>query len=124
SDQGVNENTFNWTDTLSWTSGRHNIRGGLETRRYQDNYFSNNRMRGTMTISTFGDFLTGLSGAPIAQGGNGTGFSNSNRSSVASGVASRADRVTDLAFFLQDDWKVSSKLTLNAGIRWEYLGFA
>jgi len=124
SDQGVNENTFNWTDTLSWTRGRHNIRGGLEARRYQDNYFSNNRMRGTMTLQSFGDFLTGLSGAPITQGGNGTGFSNINTSSVASGVASRADRVTDLAMFVQDDWKVSSKLTINAGLRWEYLGFA
>ncbi len=124
SDQGVNENTFNWTDTLSWTHGRHNIRGGLEARRYQDNYFSNNRMRGTMTISTFGDFLTGLSGDPITQGGNGTGFSNINSSSVASGVASRADRVTDFAMFVQDDWKLSSKLTINAGLRWEYLGFA
>ena len=124
SDQGVNENTFNWTDTISWMRGRHNLRGGLEARRYQDNYFSNNRMRGTMTISTFGDFLTGLSGAPLAQGGNGTGFSNINSSSVASGVASRADRVTDLAFFLQDDWRISSKLTVNAGIRWEYLGYA
>ena len=124
SDQGVSQNTFNWTDTLSWTRGRHNLRGGLEARRYQDNYFSNNRMRGTMTIPTFGDFLTGLSGAPLAQGGNGTGFSNINSSSVASGVASRADRVTDLAFFLQNDWRISSKLTVNAGIRWEYLGYA
>ena len=123
-DQGVNANTFHWVDTLSWTRGKHNVRGGLEARRYQDNYYSNNRLRGTMTIQTFGDFLTGLSGNPIAQGGNGTGFSNINSSSVASGVATRADRVTDFAMFVQDDWKVTSRLTINAGLRWEYLGFA
>lgn len=123
-DQGVNQNTFHWVDTLSWTRGRHQLRGGVEARRYQDNYYSNNRMRGTMTLQSFGDFLTGLPGTPVAQGGNGTGFSNINTSSVASGVASRADRITDLAVFLQDDWKVSSRLSINLGVRWEYLGYA
>jgi len=123
-DQGVNQNTFHWTDTVSWTRGRHQIRAGLEARRYQDNYYSNNRMRGTVTIASFGDFLVGLSGNAVAQGGNGTGFSNINSGSVASGVASRADRITDMAGFLQEDWKVNSKLTINAGIRWEYLGYA
>ncbi|MFN0120581.1 MAG: TonB-dependent receptor domain-containing protein, partial [Blastocatellia bacterium] len=123
-DQGVNQNTFHWVDTLSWTRGSHLLRGGVEARRYQDNYYSNNRMRGTLTMQSFGDFLTGLSGAPLAQGGNGTGFSNINTSSVASGVASRADRITDFAWFAQDDWKLRSRLTINAGLRWEYLGYA
>src|SRR4029079_14731230 len=123
-DQGVNQNTFHWTDTLSWSHGSHQLRGGVEARRYQDNYFSNNRMRGTLTLQSFGDFLLGLSGAPVAQGGNGTRFSNINSSSVASGVASRADRITDFAGFVQNDWKLSARLTLNAGLRWEYLGYA
>ncbi|MCX6611057.1 MAG: TonB-dependent receptor, partial [Acidobacteria bacterium] len=123
-DQGVAQNTFHWVDTLAWTKGKHQFKGGLEARRYQDNYYSNNRMRGTLTMQSFGDFLIGLPGTPLAEGGNGTGFSNINTSSVASGVTKRADRMTDLAFFVQDDWKVSSRLTINAGLRWEYLGLA
>ncbi|MBM3762713.1 MAG: carboxypeptidase regulatory-like domain-containing protein [Acidobacteria bacterium] len=123
-DQGVAQNTFHWVDTLSWTKGEHQLRGGFEARRYQDNYYSNNRMRGTMTLQSFGDLLLGLPGTPLAEGGNRTGFSNINTSSVASGVAERADRMTDFALFVQDDLKVSSKLTVNLGLRWDYLGLA
>lgn len=123
-DQGVAQDTYHFVDTLSWSKGRHQIRGGLEMRRYVDDYFSNNRFRGTMSLQSFGDFLIGLPGTPLAQGGNGTGFSNINSSSVASGVTDRMDRITDLAFYIQDDWKVTSRLTLNVGLRWDYLGYA
>ena len=123
-DQGVAQDTYHFVDTLSWTKGQHQLRFGTELRRYVDDYYSNNRFRGTLTLQSLGDFLTGLPGTPLAQGGNGTGFSNINTSSVASGVTDRMDRITDLAFFVQDDWKLSSRLTVNAGLRWDYLGYA
>ncbi len=123
-DQGVAQDTYHFVDTLSWTRARHVIRAGVEIRRYVDDYYSNNRFRGTTTIQSFGDFLIGLSGAPAGDGGNGTGFSNLNSSSVASGVTDRMDRLTDLAFFVQDDWKVTPRTSLNLGLRWDYLGYA
>jgi len=112
-DQGVAQDTYHFVDTLSWIRGKHQIRTGVEMRRYVDDYYSNNRFRGSMTIQSFGDFLTGLPGTPTTQGGNGTGFSNINTSSVASGVTDRMDRITDLAFYVQDDWKITSRLSLN-----------
>ncbi len=123
-DQGVAQDTYHFVDTLSWIRGKHQIRTGVEMRRYVDDYYSNNRFRGSMTIQSFGDFLTGLPGTPTTQGGNGTGFSNINTSSVASGVTDRMDRITDLALYVQDDWKITSRLSLNIGIRWDYLGYA
>ncbi|MDZ4799963.1 MAG: TonB-dependent receptor [Bryobacteraceae bacterium] len=122
-DQGVAQDTYHFADTLSWTRGKHNIRGGVELRRYIDDYYSNNRFRGTLTMQSLGDFLTGLNGGPIAEGGNGTGFSNINSSSVASGVTDRMDRITDFALFVQDDWKITSRLSVNLGVRWDYLGY-
>ena len=123
-DQGVAQDTYHLVDTLSWIKGRHQVRVGTELRRYLDDYYSNNRFRGTLTLQSFGDFLTGLPGSAITQGGNGTGFSNINTSSVASGVTDRLDRITDLSLFVQDDWKVSSRFTVNAGLRWDYFGYA
>jgi hypothetical protein len=122
-DQGVFPTTWHYGDTLSWTKGKHNVRIGYEGRRYDDNYYSRNRYRGSLTIPTFNDFLIGLAGTPVAQGGNGSGFSNIGTADIASGIPNGADRITDAGIFLQDDWKVSSRLTVNLGVRWDYLGW-
>jgi len=122
-DQGVTPTTWHYGDTISWVRGRHQIRGGAEFRRYDDNYYSRNRYRGALTIQSFADFLIGQSGNPVSQGGNGTGFSNINTEDVASGIPNGADRITDLGLFVQDDWKVNSRLTLNYGVRYDYLGW-
>ncbi|HEV1288301.1 MAG TPA: TonB-dependent receptor [Bryobacteraceae bacterium] len=122
-DQGVFPTTWHYGDTLSWVKGKHNVRAGYEGRRYDDNYYSRNRYRGSLTIPTFADFLIGLPGTPLAQGGNGSGFSNIGTADVASGLPNGADRITDAGLFVQDDWKVSSRVTVNIGLRWDYLGW-
>lgn len=122
-DQSVTPTTWHYSDTLSWVKGSHQLRAGVEGRRYDDNYYSRNRYRGALTISSMADFLIGQNGNPVAQGGNGTGFSNINTEDVASGIPNGADRMTDLGLFVQDDWKVNSRLTVNLGVRWDYLGW-
>ena len=122
-DQGVHPTGLTVRDTLSWVKGRHQIRVGAERRRYDDNYYSRNRYRGSLTIQSFPDFLLGLAGTPVAQGGNGSTSSNINSADVASGIPDGADRITNAAVFVQDDWKVNSRLTLNVGLRWDYLGW-
>ncbi len=121
-DQADTENTWQYYDNVSWLKGRHSMNFGAEMRRYQDNYYSNVDMRGSIDIISFQNFLLGLSGAPTAQGGNGTGHSDMYETTVSSGVVQRYDRLRDLAFFAQDNWKPTEKLTLIGGLRWEYLG--
>jgi hypothetical protein len=121
-DQADTENTWQYFDTVSWLKGKHNMTFGTEMRRYQDNYHSNTEERGTLDFISFQNFLLGESGAPTAQGGNGTGYSDIYEANVASGNVQRYDRIRDFAFFAQDSWKASTRLTLNLGLRWEYIG--
>lgn len=121
-DQADTENTWQYFDNVSWLKGKHNMVFGVEMRRYQDNYFSNNDMRGTLDFISFQNFMLGLTGAPTAQGGNGTGHSDIYEETVASGLVQRYDRLRDVGLFAQDSWKPLTRLTINAGLRWEYIG--
>ncbi len=121
-DQADTENTWQYFDNLTWLKGKHNMIFGAEMRRYQDNYYSNNEFRGQMDILSFQNFLLGASGAPIAQGGNGTGHSDLYTTSVASGIVQRDDRIRDVALFVSDNWKPAPRVTIIAGLRYDYLG--
>jgi hypothetical protein len=121
-DQQDTSNTWQYFDNVSWLKGKHNMTFGTEMRRYQDNYYSNNDQRGTLDFITFQNFLLGQTGASAALGGNGTGHSDIYEETVASGKDQRYDRLRDLAFFAQDSWKPVKHMTLNMGLRWEYIG--
>jgi hypothetical protein len=121
-DQADTENTWQYFDNVSWLKGKHNMVFGIEMRRYQDNYFSNNDMRGTLDFISFQNFLLGETGAATTAGGNGTGHSDIYEETVASGNDQRYDRLRDVALFAQDSWKPAVHLTINAGLRWEYIG--
>lgn len=84
----IHEHRRNWIRlaATSWFKGKHQIRAGVENRRYDDNYYSRNRYRGLIDIQSMSDFLLGLAGAPVAQGGNGGTTGNLNESDVASGI--------------------------------------
>lgn len=98
--------TYTWSDTVSWTHGRHTLRVGGEVRRYRVNFAFNFFSRGQLTFNTFTDFLRG----------------NVAVSLLGSGVPDRGIRVLDLAGFVQDDWRVSDRLTLNLGLRYAFYG--
>jgi hypothetical protein len=116
-DQASVSNTYHFADTVAWTRGKHTLRGGFEYRRYQINLFNNFASRGFLVYNTFIDLLEGsttLPGQPTVPG--------PLQEFVGTGITDRGFRARDVAGYFQDDWKVARRLTLNLGVRYDYLG--
>jgi hypothetical protein len=116
------QNYYSWSDQVSWSHGKHSIRAGFEGQHVNWVSIGYSSDRGSLTFQTFADFLLGQS---AAQNGSPLGFSNVY--AAATGVTLPGGQILDLrnnssAAFLQDDYKISKRLTLNLGLRWEYLG--
>ncbi|MCU1258752.1 MAG: Cna B-type protein [Bryobacterales bacterium] len=112
---------FNHTLTGSLTkiAGNHTIKGGIDFRTYFINQLQNTQAEGGLTFATtytqgpnafqasalggngFASFLLGIPGGSIA---------------IQPAVAVKSSYV---AGYVQDDWKVTPKLTLNLGLRYD-----
>jgi hypothetical protein len=112
---------YEWSDQLSWVHGKHTVRTGFDEQYVKWKQVVPSFNRGTLTFQTFADFLLGESAAQ-----NGTVLSNIYESSATiqepdPGTVNQ-NRANEISAFVQDDYKVSRKLTLNLGLRWEYDG--
>jgi hypothetical protein len=103
--QGRGDTTMQYNDTLSWIHGRHSIKVGGEFRRFRNNNF-NRATGGTITFPNLAAFLAGTPSS-----------STQTKLPVTNSI-----RVNGMDFFVQDDFKMNSKLTWNLGLRWEYNG--
>ena len=109
-------NSFIWQDTIALTRGRHNYRFGAEFKRHQVGEEIPFSISGLIQTSTFDDFLLGES---AAQNGSPLGLSNISFSNSGGGLFRRNERYNDFAAFTQDDFKLTPRLTLNLGVRYE-----
>jgi hypothetical protein len=113
------QTTYTFGDTLTLTKGRHSIRAGGEMRRHQlDGDLQEGRNRRHNFRSWF-DFLT----VGYRNPSDGNRARQISDSSLNYGETARNYRMNDVNAFIAEDWKITSNLTLNLGVRWEYFGF-
>jgi len=108
------ENTFQWADNLSITRGNHTFKIGADARRYR---FDDINGGGTLLFGSIfsSSSDTAGSGAPLAD------FLFGYPSGTDGRQLLDWTRQRDFyaGFFFQDDWKISPRLTLNMGIRYD-----
>jgi len=118
------QNVYSFQDSLSWNYGRHAFRFGGGVTREQLNEVGFHYIAGALYLS-WADFLLGLDAngngtAPFAPFGLAT--SNVIASLDLPGFFDRAWRVWETNAYVQDDFKLTSRLTLNLGFRYDRIG--
>jgi hypothetical protein len=99
---------YQLADALVWMRGAHTIKAGADYRRPLVRSFNDQFSRGRITFNNLADLLAGVASP--------TG------TSIARGATRRDTFTNNTGLFVQDDWKVTRRLTLNLGLRHEYIG--
>ena len=141
--QGRDTTTWNYADNASWTRGNHSFRFGFQGQNIRNFTFAGFNVTPTYTIgaNVANGFILGSAEFP---GGIGTGDRNraTNILSDLAGILDTADAEfhvrsrTDpsfiaaeqafnwendiYAFYFGDSWRFSPRVTVNAGVRWEW----
>jgi hypothetical protein len=109
--QSYTQNVYQWADTINYIRGPHTIKFGAEVKKYIAPTNGVPRGRGEWDYTTLSQLVNDFvpNGAP-------------NKALRGAGSGNVADNYNAVYWFLQDDWKVTSRLTVNAGLRYEYSG--
>jgi hypothetical protein len=131
--QDRHDNTWEWSDSFSWTTGRHTMKFGAEIRHFQENFLFDSSARGTINFTPFYTAQVSTTSAGVVNAVTGTGNAIAdillgfpNTASVSRSFAGvnantvAGLRQTSTNLFAQDDFRVLPNLTLNLGLRWEY----
>jgi hypothetical protein len=118
-------NTYTVIDNLQWTRGRHNVTFGAQVQWLETNGGSYGGASNVLSL-TYSSYSTGII-LTSTSGSGGDSYASFLVGAIFAGsVANQAiqdvgGRYRPMAPYVQDNWQVSPKLTLNLGFRYDYL---
>src|ERR1041385_1092124 len=103
-------NSFQWGDDITLTKGRSSMKFGVNINRVQFNGYNPGRDAAQYAFLSLADFFNGNANGRF----RGSIFANNND-------AHRSFRDTIIGLYYQDDIHVTQRLTVNAGLRYEFI---
>jgi len=109
--QSYTQNVYQLADTLNYIRGKHSFKFGVEGKKYISPTNGLPRARGEWDYTTLSQLVNDYvpNGAP-------------NKALRGAGSGSVPENYPAVYWFVQDDWKLTARLTLNLGLRYEYVG--
>src|SRR5882762_7085844 len=111
------QNSYTLSENLTWVKGHHVFKYGTEIRREEFTIYQPASPRGNL------DFSAGFTDNPAVPGSGGTGFASFLVGLTDGGSINNLHNIDyfrqTYAFYGQDDWKITDRLTLNLGLRYE-----
>lgn len=108
------DTTYDYRDSFSWQKGTHALKMGVQYRPFDTNFTFVSNGRGTFNFNASTAAPTsGYAMADVLLGYPTTSTNNPLAPPIYG-------RTKSFHAYFQDDWKVTPRLTLNYGLRWEY----
>jgi hypothetical protein len=113
---------YSYSSGLQWVKGRHSIKIGGEQRVFFNNFWQPDNPTGIFNFSR--DVTTSQPNNGLGDSGEGNPFATillgyPHDASIHI-VPAVADKSKETAFYVQDDWKITPRLTVNMGLRYEW----
>jgi Carboxypeptidase regulatory-like domain/TonB dependent receptor len=116
---GIFQNNFEAASSFKWIHGRHSFATGFNFEDTQLNVINKNNDVARITFEDFPGFLTGSICSPNA---GDTFCGNQDVSEILAGASNRHFIAKQFGAYAQDDIRISSRLTLDLGVRWDWDG--